>query len=345
MAARDAITDVPGLQVGHDQRLDDERATGASVLLAPDGAAAAVDVRGGGPGTRETDVLAPDHLVQRVHAVLLAGGSAFGLAAADGVMRWLAERGRGVPVGPDPAHVVPVVPAAVLFDLPLNEYRHHPDAEFGHRACAAAADEEPAQGNVGAGTGAVAGDLKGGLGTAATTVGGDTAAAGTTVGALWAVNSAGPVVDATTGLPWHRPPELRAPDPAEVAAARGRAGARPGRHGPAGRPLNTTIGAVATDAALDKAQARRLAVAAHDGIARAVRPAHGLTDGDTAFALATGRSSGWPEVGSAGWAAALDALCAAAAEVTARAIVRGVLAADPVGEVSCYTARYPSTRE
>ena len=273
MPAGDAITDVPGVFVGHDQQLDEERATGASVVLAPDGAAAAVDVRGGGPGTRETDVLAPDHLVQRVQAVLLAGGSAFGLAAADGAMRWLAERGRGVPVGPEPAQVVPIVPAAVLFDLPLNGYRHHPDADFGYRACAAATAEQRAQGNAGAGTGAVAGDLKGGLGTASTAVGGDTAAAGSTVGALWAVNSSGPVVDASTGLPWHPPPGLRAPEPAEVTAGREHAGERPGRHGPVDRPLNTTIGAVATDAALDKAQARRLALAAPAGLAPALRPA------------------------------------------------------------------------
>lgn len=342
---RDSIVDVPGVRVGHEQRLDEHWATGASVVLAPEGAVAAVDVRGGGPGTRETDALDPSHLVQGVHAVLLTGGSAYGLAAADGTMRWLGERGYGVPVGPDPAHVVPIVPGAALFDLPMNDWAHHPDAEFGYRACERASETEQGQGNVGAGTGAVAGEFKGGVGTASTRLDGRSAAAGSTVGALWAVNSSGSPVRMDTGLPWENTTEVGSPTAAEVAAGQAYAGVRPGRHGPVDRPLNTTIGVVATDLELTKAEAHRVAVAAHDGLARAIRPAHSLVDGDTAFALATGRRTERPAVGAVGWPATMDALCAAAAEVTARAITRGVLAAETVGEVMSYTARYPSTRE
>lgn len=333
----DAIVDVPGVQVGHWQRLDDHWATGVSVVLVPEGAVAAVDVRGGGPGTRETDVLAPDHLVQRAHAVLLAGGSAYGLAAADGVMRWLAERGCGFPVGTDPAQVVPIVPGAVLFDLPMNDWGNWPDAEFGYRACQEASRTETRQGNVGAGTGAVAGSLKGGIGTASAVLAG-----GAVVGALVAVNSSGSVIDPETGLPWVPVPGLPEPDPAAVRAARDLP--RPGRHGPVGRPLNTTIGVVATSPGLNKAECQRVAVAAHDGLARAIRPAHALTDGDTVFALATGERQ-LPEPGAPGWSQALDEVCAAAADVFARAVVRAVLAAQPVGEVTSYTVTYPSARE
>ncbi|CAM00529.1 L-aminopeptidase/D-esterase-like protein [Saccharopolyspora erythraea NRRL 2338] len=336
---RGGIVDVEGVLVGHDQRFDEHWATGASVVAVPEGATAAVDVRGGGPGTRETDALHPTHLVQQAHAVVLAGGSAYGLAAADGVMRRLAECGHGLQVGQRPEEVVPIVPSAVLFDLPMGDWGNRPDAEFGYRAAVSADRTDTREGNVGAGTGAVAGSLKGGIGTASAVLDD-----GTTVGALMAVNSAGEVVDPSTGLPWYPVPGLRAPDPTEVAAGRP-AGGRRGRHGPTGRPLNTTIGVVATDRRLTKAECHRVAVAAHDGIARAVRPAHGMFDGDTVFALATGARDGLPEAGEPSWATALDAVCSAAAHVVAVAIGRAVLAAEPVGEVTSYTIRYPSARE
>ncbi|MFB9566428.1 P1 family peptidase [Saccharopolyspora hordei] len=337
---RDALVDVDGVLVGHEQRLDPHWATGVTAVLVPDGASAAVDVRGGGPGTRETDVLRPDHLVQQVHGVVLTGGSAYGLAAADGVVRWLGERGHGVPVGTDPAHVVPVVPGAVIFDLPMNDWGNRPDAGFGYRACQHASREEAREGNVGAGTGAVVGCVKGGIGTASAVLGD-----GTTIGALVAVNAAGSAIDPGTGLPWVPTPGLRRPDQAEIDAAKPLFGTRPGRHGPVDRPLNTTIGVVATDLRLSGAECRRLAVAAQDALARAVRPAHLLVDGDTMFALATGTGAALPAPGEPGWAARLDEVSAAAADVVARAIVRGVLAAEPVDGVTCYTRLYPSARE
>ncbi|MER7076825.1 L-aminopeptidase/D-esterase [Saccharopolyspora kobensis] len=337
---RDALVDVDGVLVGHEQRLDPHWATGTTAVLVPEGASAAVDVRGGGPGTRETDVLEPSHLVQQVHGIVLTGGSAYGLAAADGAMRWLGERGHGVRVGPDPAHVVPVVPSAVIFDLPMNDWGNRPDAEFGYRACQRATRTETREGNVGAGTGAVVGCVKGGIGTASTVL-----PDGTTIGALVAVNAAGSAIDPDTGLPWIPTPGLRRPEQAEIDAARPLFGSRPGRHGPIDRPLNTTIGVVATDLRLSKAECRRLAVAAQDALARAVRPAHLLVDGDTMFALATGTGAVLPAPGEEGWSARLDQVSAAAADVVARAIVRGMLAAEPVDEVTSYTWLYPSARE
>lgn len=318
-----AITDVAGIQVGHHHRIGDGWATGVTAVLAPPGCVGGVDVRGGGPGTRETDLLDPSNLVEHVDAVLLCGGSAFGLAAADGALRWLAERGRGVAVGPA---VVPIVPAAVLFDLPLNDWVNTPDAAFGAAACAAASAAAPRQGSVGAGAGATAGRLKGGVGGASVVL-----ASGHTVGALAVANPLGDVVDPATGLPWSYRATgdfgLRPPDPHQVRAA----GAVPPR-----TALNTTIGVVATDAALTKSQCRRLAMVAHDGLARAVRPAHSLYDGDTVFALATGTVAGpvGPDT--------VNELCAAAAEVFERAVVHGVLAAATVAGVTCHRDRYPS---
>ncbi|MFJ7216457.1 P1 family peptidase [Amycolatopsis sp. NPDC098790] len=321
------ITDVPGVLVGHHERVGGGWATGTTVVLVPDGAVGAVDQRGGAPGTRETNLLEPENLVQRVNAVCLSGGSAYGLAAADGVMKWLSERNLGFPVGTQPHEVVPIVPAAVLFDLPRSEWGNRPDASFGYAACDAAS-ESFAQGTVGAGAGAAVGSLKGGIGSASEVVG------EYTVGALAAVNAAGEAVDLTTGRAYaadHGDFGVTWPSrPAELASRR--------------TDLNTTIGVVAVDAALSKAEARRLAVAAQDGLARAVRPAHTMFDGDTVFALATGARE-LPEAsgpfGAAARPAALDALCSAAARVFARAMVHGLLAATTAGGVPAYRDVWP----
>ncbi len=312
----DAITDVRGIQVGH--HTDPRRPTGCSVVLARGaeggGAVGGVDVRGAAPGTRETDLLDPANLVGEVHAVLLAGGSAWGLDAAGGVMRWLDQQGRGLAVGSAPGQRVPIVPAAVLFDLHLGDARIRPGADAGYAACQAASDEAPAQGNVGAGTGATVGKLfgmphamMGGIGSASVRVN------DTTVGALVAVNALGDVTDPDTGqvLAGARGDDGRALRGSVQAALAG----QPPLAILAGS--NTTIGVIATDAPLGKARARRLAGAGHDGLARVIRPVHTLSDGDTLFALATGQ------------APALDfnVLCIMAAEAVARACANAVRAA------------------
>jgi len=302
-----------GIEVGH--FTDTRRPTGCTVILARDGAVGGVDVRGAAPGTRETDLLAPGNLVSQVHAVMLAGGSAWGLAAADGAIRWLEERGTGMDVR---FGTLPIVPAAVLFDLPLGDARIRPDADAGYAACAAASREAPAEGNVGAGSGALVGKLfgveramKGGIGTASVTVG------GVTVGALIACNALGDVIDPDTGqlLAGARTDDgLRLRDTRRSLLA-----------GDVPQPLlagtNTTLGVIATDALLTKAQANRLATVAHDGLARAINPVHTMSDGDTLFALATGR------VPLEGAAPGMTVLGTMAAEAVARATVRAVRAA------------------
>jgi L-aminopeptidase/D-esterase-like protein len=318
------ITDVPGVLVGQYERLGDGWATGTTVVLVPDGAVGGVDQRGGAPGTRETDVLEPSRLVRQVHGICLTGGSAYGLAAADGVMRWLAEHNLGISVGERPHEVVPVVPSAVLFDLKLGDWGNRPDAEFGYAACVAATDGPVAQGCVGAGTGARTGCLKGGIGTASMVVD------GLTVGAIVAVNAMGESVNLTTGLPWAVDHEvdgefgLRPPGAPRVELK------------PKRSALNTTIGVVAVDAMLTKTECQRVAMVAHDGMARAIRPAHAMYDGDTIFALGTGRQelSGIRGV-------ALDRVCEAGAQVFARAIVHGVLAATSVAGVPAYRDVWP----
>ena len=308
-----SITDVAGIEVGH--FTDGRRPTGCTVILARGSAVAGVDVRGAAPGTRETDLLAPDNVVERVHAVLLAGGSAWGLDAAGGVMRWLEEQGIGLQVGPAR---VPIVPAAVLFDLPLGDQKVRPDAAAGYAACQAAARTAPAEGNVGAGAGAVVGKtfglhraMKGGIGTASLTVD------GVTVGAIVACNAIGDVVDPDTGTLLAG---ARTEDGTRLLDAR-----RALLRGDAPRPMlagsNTTIGVIATDATLTKAQAGRLATMGHDGLARAINPLHTLSDGDTLFALATGAS---------GRTLSMLALGTMAAEVCALAVVRAVRAARAV---------------
>ncbi|WP_086818774.1 P1 family peptidase [Allokutzneria sp. NRRL B-24872] len=336
-----AITDVPGVRVGHYEQNSRGWATGTTVVLVDKGGTPAVDTRGGAPGTRETSALEPSTLVQRVHGVCLTGGSAYGLAAADGVMRWLGERGIGLQVGAEPGQVVPVVPAAVLFDLPLSDWGNRPDAEFGYAACAAATDGAVAMGCVGAGTGATAGVLKGGIGTASTVL-----ADGCTVGVLLAMNASGDAVDLKTGLPWCASLEVNgefgvvAPNTGEIEAARQRLAVKPA-------PLNTTIGVIATDAALSKAECQRLAIAAHDGLARAVRPAHTMYDGDTFFVLATGErelpaDEAHPYRADEKRPPRLDLLCAAAADAVARSVVHAVLAATEISGRPAYRDLYPS---
>lgn len=327
-----AITDVPGVLVGHHQRFGDGWATGTTVVLTPAGATGGVDARGGAPGTRETDLLAPQNLVQQAHGVCLSGGSAYGLAAADGVMRWLSERQHGFAVGVQPHEVVPIVPAAVIFDLPSSTWGNRPDGSFGYAACEAAADGPVAQGSVGAGTGAKVGSLSGGVGTASQQAG------VFTVGALAVVNARGEAVDVTSGRPWAADHEV---DGEFGVTWPERPGELPA---PSGMPLNTTIGVVATDAALTKAECQRLAMAAQDGLARSLRPAHSMFDGDTVFALATGDR---PLTDAEGpfavpmRAAALDELCAAAAEVFARSVVHGTLAASALPGIPAYRDAWP----
>jgi L-aminopeptidase/D-esterase-like protein len=318
------ITDVAGIEVGH--FTDPRRPTGCTVVIARDGAVAGVDVRGAAPGTRETDLLAPGNLVQQVHAVLLTGGSAWGLAAADGVTRWLEERGVGLDVG---YGTLPLVPAAVLFDLPVGDARIRPDATAGYAACEAASSAPPAEGNVGAGSGALVGKLfgvhramKGGIGTSSLTVN------GITVGALIACNALGDVIDPDTAqvIAGARTEDGRALLDTRRALLRGEL-AQPVLAG-----TNTTIGVIATDAALTKVQANRLATTAHDGLARAINPVHTMSDGDTLFALATGR------VPLQGDALGMTVLSALAAEAVARATLRAVRAAR---EVRVADAHFP----
>ncbi|MFE7805202.1 P1 family peptidase [Streptomyces sp. NPDC057430] len=321
MTNHDAITDVTGLRVGHARVAGPRALSGTTVVLAPEGGAVAgVDVRGGGPGTRETDALDPRNVVRRIDAVVLTGGSAYGLDSAAGVMAWLEERGRGVRVGPEPSHVVPVVPAACVFDLGRGgDFAARPDASTGRAAVeAAAATEVHARvetGAVGAGTGAVVGGLRGGVGTASTVL-----ESGITVGALVVVNAVGSAVDPETGALYGEYFQGRHayPDPAVHEAARLRLAEASARNAPP--PLNTTLAVVATDAALTRAQAQKFAGTAHDGIARAVRPVHLLNDGDTVFALATGAREQAPDAGPL----ALNEILAAGADLVTRAIVRAV---------------------
>ena len=315
------LTAVAGIEVGHHNLA--ERPTGCTVVLAGAGAVAGVDVRGGAPGTRETDLLDPAKTVQRVHAVVFAGGSAFGLDAAGGVVRYLSERGIGYETS---VARVPIVPAAILFDLGVGgDPAIRPTADCGYRAAEAATAGPVAEGNVGAGAGATVGKLagagramKGGVGSAAITVPG-----GLVVAALAAVNAVGDVVDPATG---QVVAGVRTPDGAGLADARSLLRAGTG----GGRPReNTTLGIVATNASLTQAEATTVARMAHDGLARAIVPAHTPADGDAIFALATGRHDEPAGVGTVG---------ALAAEAMAEAIVRAVHAAEGI-------PGYPAARD
>jgi L-aminopeptidase/D-esterase-like protein len=308
-----SITDVLGLTVGH--FTDTRRPTGCTVIITPDGSVAGVDVRGAAPGTRETDLLHPSNLIDRVHAILLAGGSAWGLDAASGVMQWLEENQIGLAVG---FGLVPIVPAAVLFDLPVGDARIRPDARAGYAACVAASRQAPLEGNVGAGAGALVGKIfglgramKGGIGSAAISAG------GITVGAIIACNALGDIINPANGQVLAG---ARTVDGAELVDSRAAllAGEAP-KSVMAG--TNTTIGVVATDAVLTKAQAHRLAIVAHDGLARSINPVHTLSDGDTLFALGTGKANK---------SADMMLLSTLAAEVTAMAVTRAIMAANSI---------------
>ncbi len=303
-----SICDVQGINVGHAQ--NEQGATGCTVIIPDRPAVCGVSVAGGAPGTRETDCLKPVNLVQSVHGIYLGGGSAYGLAGADGLMRWCEENGRGIDTG---AGIVPIVPGAVIFDLPVSSSTVRPDAQMGYEACLAASADEARCGNVGAGTGAtvgkafgVAGSMQGGLGTASIQVG------DIVVGAIVAVNCFGDVINPQTGAIL--------------------AGARPDETAPFAGPecyyrqlledvpppivSNTTIGAIATNARLTKSQATKIAMMTHDGYARAINPIHTMYDGDTIFTLSTGEKE-----------ADVTAVGTLAAQVMTQAILRGVQSA------------------
>jgi L-aminopeptidase/D-esterase-like protein len=339
-----AITDVPGVLVGQVERVDAPYLTGTTVLHVPHTAVAGVDVRGGAPGTRETDLLDPVNSNGGVNAIVLTGGSAFGLDTAGSVMRWLEERGEGVRVGQGSYDVVPIVPTAVIFDLGRGgEFRARPEASWGADAIAAASDGPVALGNHGAGAGARVRSLKGGVGTASVRLDD-----GTTVGALTIVNAAGSAIDADGNLYGARYGlgdefvHLRTPTEPPPPAA-------PGRNLIPGPPMNTVISVVATDVPLDKAAATRMAMIAHDGLARAIDPTHTLVDGDSIFAL----SPRIPDddrprlsVNDPTALGQLETIYAAAARTLARAIAHGVLNAasvdTPAGPIPSYRDAFPS---
>jgi L-aminopeptidase/D-esterase-like protein len=333
MDLQNSITDVPGIRVGHAQNV--EALTGCTVVLCEQGAIGGADQRGGAPGTRETDLLRPVHLVERVHAVLLAGGSAFGLDAAPGVMRYLEERDAGFDTG---IARVPIVPAAILFDLALGDSQVRPDAAMGYQACQRASSHRPAEGNVGAGTGATVGKIlgmgqamKGGIGTASMEIG-----AGIVVGAIVAVNCMGDIVDPSNGqiLAGARTADhgtLRIGTPGYFAdtlqvmrslVGRTQLGFDTREH--------TVIGVVSTNARLSKEEANKVAQMAQAGVARTVRPAHTMLDGDILFALANGERR-----------VDVNVVGAFAAEVTAQAVLRAIRTAEPVAGLPGLAERQP----
>ena len=343
-----SLTDVPGIAVGHYHRIRSGWRTGTTAVLVTAGATAGVDVRGGGPGTRETDLLRPENLISEVHGVCLTGGSAYGLAAAGGMMRWLESKRIGFPVGqntgPRPEWVVPIVPGAVIFDLGRGgAFANRPDDTFGFRAAQAARRAPEANGAVGAGAGAIAGGLQGGVGSASTRL-----PNGIVVAALAVVNAAGSLIDPTTGLPWEsRDHRLRRPSRAErdLLTAVTAAPSNPG--GAAAEPLNTTIGVVATSARLTKAECAKVSSVSHDGMARAIRPVHSMFDGDTVFTLATGADD-LPAAATTGFRsgagrpAALNAILEAAALCFAAACTQAVVSAASIGGPLAYCDLCPS---
>lgn len=325
MNLKNAITDIPGLRVGHAQ--DDEALTGCTVILFEKGATGGVDQRGGAPGTRETDAMHPMHLVSQVHGVVLSGGSAFGLDSATGVVRYLEEKNVGFDVR---VAKVPIVPAAILFDLGLGKSKVRPDAAMGYQACLNASTDPPAEGNVGAGTGATVGKIlglgqamKSGIGTASLEIGNKVI-----VGAIAAVNTFGDVVDPNSGQILAGARTLQK-GPTKISTEGYFADTLQVMRSLVGRTVlgfssreNTVIGVVATNARLDKEQVNKVAQMAQDGLARCIRPAHTMLDGDTIFALATGERN-----------ADVNIVGAFGAEVFSQAILRAVRAAKPVADL------------
>ncbi|GAA1597521.1 MULTISPECIES: P1 family peptidase [Kribbella] len=336
-----AITDVPGIHVGQVERLDPPYLTGTTVVHLPRGAVAAVDVRGGAPGTRETDLLSPVNSNGGANAIVLTGGSAFGLDTAGPVMRWLEDRGEGVRVGQGERDVVPIVPTAVIFDLARGgDFKARPEPSWGADAIAAATGGPVALGNHGAGAGARAGSLKGGVGSASVRFDD-----GTTVGALVIVNAAGSTIDADGNLYGARLglgdefAQLRTPteEPPDKA---------PGRNLIPGPSMNTVIAVVATDVPLDKAATKRMAMIAHDGLARAIDPIHTLVDGDSIFALSTATDGPRLSVTDPAALGRLETVYAAGARTLSRAIVHAMLSAEsvqtPDGVIPSYRDAFPS---
>lgn len=334
-----AITDVPGIEVGNFE----QRFTGTTVVLAPKGAVGGVDVRGSAPGTRETDLLDPTNLVDKVDAVVLTGGSAFGLDAAHGVMLWLEENKRGWNVGR--GNVVPIVPAAVLYDPGRfgRAFNDRPTHAFGRQAAESASAGPVAMGNVGAGAGAIAGGLKGGLGTASTDLGN-----GVIVGAIVAVNAGGSTVNPATGEFYAKYLELGGEfGPLNPPFAKGQATDDVLALAASEPVKNTTIAVVATNVKLTKAQAKKIAEMAQDGLARAIRPAHTMFDGDTVFVLGTGLLDLETLKQQAAWGftpANINLLGSTAADTLARAIVRAMLNAQTVGTTPSYKDKFPGAQ-
>jgi L-aminopeptidase/D-esterase-like protein len=311
------ITDVEGIQVGH--FTNREAATGCTVLLCPEGAVAGVDVRGSAPGTRETDLMRPGSMVQQIHGILLSGGSAYGLDAASGVMRYLEEKGIGFKIGPV---VVPIVPAAIIFDLGLVTHRVRPGPDDGYAACLNATGNPPEEGSVGAGTGATVGKVmgkalatKGGIGTSSIQLG------NIIVGALTVVNALGDIVNPDTGQVMAGPRDQEGKKffrTVDILAN------PPGKLEPQTSPNNTTLAVVATNASLSKEQANKLAQIGQDGLALAVRPCHSMSDGDVVFALATGKSDSEID---------MRQLCSIATLAVAQAVVRAAETATGLGGI------------
>ncbi len=322
---QNGLTDVQGLQVGHYSDFD--ALSGVTVVLCPQGAVAGVDVRGAAPGTRETDLLNPVNLVDKVQAVVLSGGSVYGLAAADGVVRWLSQKGWGFPL--ENGFVAPIVPSAVLYDLGRGRDFIPPvTAQWGRRACQSANTDKPVNGCIGAGVGTLSGGIKGGQGSASVVL-----ESGLTVAALAAVNSLGSVVNPVDGRLWER--NVESDNEFGVQAHRCVKLPPPSLGTPA---QNTTIGVVACDAMLDKTQACKIAQMAHDGLGRAIRPAHTMFDGDTLFCLATGTQplptmQGFLDVAQA---QAINEIGQAAANCLSRAIIHAILAAHSLGEIPAF---------
>ena len=330
MKLLNAIIDVPGISVGHAQ--NDQAITGCTVIICPEGTTGGVDQRGGAPGTRETDLLHPLHLVNHVDAIMLGGGSAYGLDAASGVMQYLEEQGRGIDTGPAK---VPIVPAAILFDLAIGDAHIRPDKEMGYQACLNASKSPPAQGNFGAGTGATVGKIlgptqamKSGIGTASMEIGN-----GVVVAAIIAVNAFGDIISPKNGTIIAGARTLQK-GPIKLGSGPVFADTMGLMKNMAGRAIlefaarqNTVIGAVATNAKLSKEEINKVAQMAHNGLATVVRPAHSMLDGDTIFALATNKKK-----------ADVNIIGAYAAQVVSQAIINGVLAAASVASIPSSTS-------